>query len=234
MLSSIRNGLRSGRNALLSNRHSNACNNNDVTAAVRAPKILRRGGSRATSNRVHWDRIVTVKPIEMLAADPLCPKCEVRGCGCIRWGRDTIGGFRVSIVSDHHETEPSRSEAGSFLRRIYERLSFDAEDRPANLPVPSQNLETASDNSTSNTAMQRPRRSKRSRRRIHRVQVAPVDATLQLEPNYAVQVNNPDKGSEQVRVSGKKTTRVFKELKCDLDGTYWTAPAGPRGRRAAA
>lgn len=182
-----------------------------------------------TSNRVHWDGIVTVKPIELKAANPRCAKCDIKGCGCIRWGRDTIGGLKVSLVIDD---EPSRREAGSFLRRLYKRLSFDAADRPANLPGPVQNSGAALVDSTSNTTVQR--RSKLSRRRSNRVQVAPVEPILQLEADETFQVNNGDEGSQEVQVVDRKPVRSLKELACDLNGTYWTAPAGPRGRRAAA
>lgn len=135
----------------------------------------------------------------------------------------------MHLVTDY---EPSHRETASFLRHIYEHLSIDAAERPVDLPVPLQNSGTALVDSTSDTAGQR--RSKPSRRRSNRAQVAPVEPILQLEAGETFEVNDGDEGSEEGHVIDKKPARILRELVCDLDGVYWAAHTGPRGRRAAA
>ncbi|KAL7488424.1 hypothetical protein ACHAW6_014028 [Cyclotella cf. meneghiniana] len=223
MLSSVRNRLRNSFNAALSNDiFASSARNRDATA-VRPRAILRRGAARMTANRVQWDGIVRVKPIDLVAANPMCAKCDIKGCGCIRWGRDTIGGFRVSLVTD----EPCM-ENRSILHRIAERFSFGTSDRPADFLV---SLETPAASfvvSSSDSIVQR--RSKLSRRLIDQAQVASVDRIVQVEAEESSEANEAV-GTQQVHGAlNNAPSRILRGLECHLNGTYWTAPAGPRRR----
>jgi len=73
MLSSIRNRFRSSFNAAHSNDISSAssASKRDATA-VRPHAILRQGAARMTANRVQWDGIVRVKPIDLVTTNPMC------------------------------------------------------------------------------------------------------------------------------------------------------------------
>eukprot|EP00804_Cyclotella_cryptica_P010661 CCRYP_005485-RA/>CCRYP_005485-RA protein AED:0.12 eAED:0.12 QI:44/1/1/1/0/0/2/502/222 len=220
MLSSIRNRLRSSCNTAHSNQLSLASSASKHTeTAVRPPAILRQGAAPISSNCVHWTDIVTVKPIDLEAAHPKCAKCDRKGCDCIRWGKDTIGGFRVSLVTDMHLSIETRS----FLRRMSERFGFGTADHPADSRAPLENSAVALVVPSSNSEVRR--RSKLSRR-------ARVSPTLRSEVDQPLQANGDTAVQQRRAVKNDAHSRILKELKCDLDGMYWTAHMRPSCRRS--
>ncbi|KAL7486083.1 hypothetical protein ACHAW6_011681 [Cyclotella cf. meneghiniana] len=224
MLSSIRNRLRSSFNAAHSIDTSSAslASNRDATA-VRPPAILRKGAARMTANRVQWDGIVRVKPIDLVASNPMCAKCDIKGCGCIRWGRDTIGGFRISLVTD----EPFM-EHRPILQRIAGRFSFGTPNLPTSFHVSLENPVAPVVVSSIDDIAQR--RSKRSRRLINNPQLASVSRIMPVEADESFEASENVR-PKQVHVAlNNMPHRILKGLECHLNGTYWTAPVGSRRR----
>ena len=224
MLSSIRNRLRNSFNAAHSNNiSSDSSAINRGATAVCPPAILRQGAARMTANRVHWDGIVRVKPIDLVATNPRCAKCDIKGCGCIRWGSDTIGGFRVSLVNDE-----LCMEHRSILHRITERFSFGTVDRPDDFHVSLENTAASLVVSSSDRIVQR--RSNLSRRLINQAQVASVSRIVQVEADASSEANE-NVVTQQMHVAlNNMPSRILRDLECYLNGAYWTAPVGPRRR----
>jgi hypothetical protein len=181
----------------------NAAHSNDIFSASsaskrdatagRPPAILRQGAARMTANRVQWDGIVRVKPIDLVATNPMCAKCDIKGCGCIRWGRDTIGGFRVSLVTD----EPC-VEHRSILHRVAECFSFGTVHRPADFYLSLENPTDSFVVSSSDSIVQQ--KSKLSRRLVKQAQVASVGRILQVEADESSE-GNENVGPQKVHVA---------------------------------
>jgi hypothetical protein len=224
MLSSIRNRLRYSFNtAHANNISSDSSAINRGATADRPRAILRQGAARMTANRVQWDGIVRVKPIDLVATNPICAKCDIKGCGCIRWGRDTIAGFRVSLVTDE-----LCMEHRSILHRIAERFSFGAADRPADFHASLENTAASMVVSSSDSIVQR--RSELSRRLINQAQVASNSHIVQVEADESSEANE-NVVAQQVHVAlNNMPPRILRDLECHLNGDYWTAPVGPRRR----
>jgi hypothetical protein len=204
-----------------------------AASPIRAPPILRHGSARGTSNRVQWDGIVRVKPIdlEFWGTRPVCARCQKDRrsyrCTCNRWDSDAIGGLRVCI--DTHEAPRTVASARSFPQCTVKPFSFNSTDRPAELPVSQQTL--TSSNITAPPATQtKVRRSKRARRR-NTLQEPPEEQTVHVtDAKKSVKTNGDVANQNVLSVPSNKSARVLKNIKTSLDGMYWTTPIGPRLR----
>eukprot|EP00804_Cyclotella_cryptica_P013877 CCRYP_002413-RA/>CCRYP_002413-RA protein AED:0.47 eAED:0.47 QI:0/-1/0/1/-1/1/1/0/235 len=229
MFFSIYNRLCGRPQAALANLVLESSTTSRATSAIRAPAILRRGPTRGTSNRVHWDGIVKVKPIdlEFYGTKAVYARCEQNRhsdrCNCHRWDSDMIGGFRVCLVTD----EAPRAETTSFAHRVVELFSLDSTPHPADLPaVVAPTTSDATANSAKSTTKEGRSKTTRKSRKTKKVSQAPVE---HFEGADKPANSNADAGKPRVRPARRnKSARVAKDLKCGLDGMYWTAPAGPR------
>jgi hypothetical protein len=112
-----------------------------VAKAPLAPPILRHGATCATTNFFQWDSIVRVEaiPLELDAIYAECARCESlysERCGCNCWDNNTIGGFRVCLITEEYLC----TEARSFFDWISKQSILDTANRPA---TPSASLESS-------------------------------------------------------------------------------------------
>jgi hypothetical protein len=151
--------LRSAANRLFRGRSTAT----SVSAVVSAPKVLRNGPARATSNHVRWNTQVLVKPFDLGVDDdgyrihPACYNCEYfvdYGCECNRWARTEIGGFTVQHYVD--EPRPTVSIMGRLSSVIFGPAVEPA--AAVNIPVPAGETEIAATGATTRRRGQRDRR----------------------------------------------------------------------------